>query len=216
MRFNSLSLGSLLVLSASFSLAAQNSTQDQTTRIHGVLESVDAQTLRLKSQGGQLVPVSISPDVRIMVSSKSSLANIKAGDFVGSAAYRGPDGRMHAEEVHIFSEALRGRGEGHRPMGPDSNRTMTNGTVAEAEQDRTMTNGTISGVSGSSSRILTIKYKGGEQTIEVAPDTPIVTLVMADRSSLKPGTSISIVVAQKDGGLVATSITTEKDSVKPQ
>ena len=56
-------------------------------------------------------------------------ADIKPGDFVGSAAVRGADGKLHAEEVHIFPENLRGTGEGHRPMsGPQE--SMTNAAVA--------------------------------------------------------------------------------------
>lgn len=217
MKVKSVMIGALLVLSVSFSVVAQIPTQDQRARIHGIIESANAQTFVLKSQDGQLVSVMLAPDVQIMANAKSSLADIKPGDFVGSAANKGPDGRLHAEEVHIFPAALRGRGEGHRLMGPDLNRTMTNGTVAEAGlESRTMTNGTVSGVSGSSGRILTIKYKGGEQTIEVAPDTPIVTLVIGDRSLLKPGASVSIVATQNDGGLTATSITAEKDGVKPR
>jgi hypothetical protein len=79
-----------------------------------------------------------------------------------------------------------------------------------------MTNGTVSGVTGSGSRTLTIKYKDGDQMIDVAPDTPIVMLVGGDRSLLKPGATVSIVAAQKDGTLIATNLTAEKDGVKPR
>jgi hypothetical protein len=79
-----------------------------------------------------------------------------------------------------------------------------------------MTNGTVSGVSGGSSRTIVIKYKDGEQTIEVAPDTPIVTRVVGDRGLLKQGATVLVVAAQKDGGLVATGVTAEKDGVKPR
>ena len=78
------------------------------------------------------------------------------------------------------------------------------------------TNGTVNGVSGGSSRTLTIKYKDGEQVIEVAPDTPIVTRVLGDRSLLRPGAAVLVLAAQKDGGLVATGVTAEKDGVKPR
>jgi len=94
---------------------------------------------------------------------------------------------------------------------------MTNGTVTMAgPEERTMTNGTVSGVSGSSSRTIVLKYKDGEQEIEVAPDTPIVTRVVGDRNLLKPGATVLILAAQKDGGLVATGLTAEKDGVKPR
>ena len=61
-----------------------------------------------------------------------------------------------------------------------------------------------------------LKYKDGEQVIEVAPDTPIVIRVLGDRSLLKPGAAVLVLAAQKDGGLVATGLTAEKDGVKPR
>lgn len=32
---------------------------------------------------------------------------IKPGDFVGSAVDKSPDGRLHAEELHVFPESMR-------------------------------------------------------------------------------------------------------------
>lgn len=209
-----LAIGSLVIISASLFAATQD-TQPQTARIRGSIESLNERTIQLKSDDGQLVAITLHPDTRILASYKSELSDIKAGDFVGSAAHKGPDGRLRAEEVHIFSKELRGRGEGHRPIGPDANNTMTNGTVVKAAPpNRSMTNGTVSAISGR--RYLTIEYKGGEQMIEVAPDTPIVTLVVADRTTLKDGARVSVVATQNDDGLVATSITVETGIPKPR
>jgi hypothetical protein len=191
--------------------------QGQQARILGTIDSFNGQILVVKSQDGQVTSITVPPDLRVMANAKAGLADIKPGDFIGSAADKGSDGKLHAEEVHIFPESMRGTGEGHRPMGPDPNRTMTNGTVSmSGPEDRTMTNGTVSGVSGGSSRTIVIKYKDGEQTIEVTPDTPIVTRVVGDRSLLKPGAAVLVLAAQKDGGLVATGVTAEKDGVKPR
>ena len=210
----------LKLLRASMLLAVWVSpvfAQNQAARILGTIDSFNGQILSVKSQDGQVVSITVPPDLKVMANAKASLADIKPGDFVGSAADKGPDGKLHAEEVHIFPEAMRGTGEGHRPMGPDPNRTMTNGTVTMAgPEDRTMTNGTVSGVSGDSSRTMMLKYKDGEQVIEVAPDTPIVIRVLGDRSLLKPGAAVLVLAAQKDGGLVATGLTAEKDGVKPR
>jgi hypothetical protein len=73
-----------------------------------------------------------------------------------------------------------------------------------------MTNGAVNTVAGSEIRTLLIQYQGGVQKIEVSPDTPIITVVVADASLLKPGATVAIVAAQKDGGLVATNLTAEK------
>jgi hypothetical protein len=189
------------------------------TRIRAIVVSFTAPTLTVKTDAGDTVTLTVPAELRIMANATATLADIKPGDFVGSAADKGPDGKLHAEEVHIFPEAMRGTGEGHRPMGPDPNRTMTNGTVSAAPPDpeaRTMTNGTVSAASGDSSRTITIQYDGGVQEIEVGPDVPIITLVVGDTSLLKPGAEVSIVAVQKDGGLVATRLTAEKDGVKPR
>jgi len=207
------------VLFALFALPvfAQNPAQGQPARILGTVDSFNGQILSVKAQDGQVASIAVPPDLKVMANAKAGLADIKPGDFVGSAADKGPDGKLHAEEVHIFPEAMRGTGEGHRPMGPDPSRTMTNGTVTMAgPEDRTMTNGTVSGVSGGSSRTIVLKYKDGEQVIEVAPDTPIVTRVLGDRRLLRPGAAVLVLAAQKDGSLVATGLTAEKDGVKPR
>jgi hypothetical protein len=214
----------LNLLRASFLIAvvaipglAQNPGSGQAARILGTVVSFNGQILSVKSPDSQTVSISIPADLKVMANAKATLADIKPGDFVGSAADKGPDGKLHAEEVHIFPESMRGTGEGHRPMGPDPNRTMTNGAVTSmGPEDRTMTNGTVSGVSSGSSRTMILKYKDGEQVIEVSPETPIVTRVPGDRNLLKPGAAVLVLAVEKEGGLVATGVTAEKDGVKPR
>ena len=77
--------------------------------------------------------------------------------FVGSSAMPGPDGSLRAVEVHIFPEAMRGTGEGHRPWRAQQ-ATMTNANVEAA----------VTGVNG---QMLTMKYKGGEKKLLVTPKT---------------------------------------------
>ncbi len=65
-------------------------------------------------------------------------------------------------EVHVFPEAMRGTGEGHRPFDLAPGSTMTNGAVSAR----------VDGVDGAN---LTVTYNGGQQVIVVDPKTPIVT-----------------------------------------
>ena len=60
---------------------------------------------------------------------KQTLADVKQGGFVGITAMPQPDGTQKAIEIHIFPEAMRGTGEGHRPWDLLPNSTMTNATV---------------------------------------------------------------------------------------
>jgi hypothetical protein len=81
---------------------------------------------------------------------KASLSDIKQNSFIGVTGMPQADGSQKAVEVHIFPEALRGTGEGHRPWDLMPNSTMTNAAVAQM----------VKGVEGDE---ITLKYKDGEQ-----------------------------------------------------
>jgi hypothetical protein len=183
--------------------AAQNPPEGTPTRIRGTVEKLDGQTLTVKSREGQQLTIALAPNFTVSAVVKKSLADIKAGDFVGAASTKGTDGKLHALEVLIFPEALRGTGEGERPwdLVPDS--LMTNATVA----------GMASAAQG---QVLKVTYKGGESEILVAPNTPVVTFAPGDASLLKPGAAIFIGALKKpDGSLSAARVNAEKDGVKP-
>jgi hypothetical protein len=79
-----------------------------------------------------------------------------------------------------------------------------------------MTNTTVGGVTGASnSRILHLKYKGGQQEIEVGPDGPIVELVPGTELSSSPAWSCRFSPLKPAGGLVARFVNAEKNGVKP-
>ncbi len=199
--------------------ASRTAAQNQGTRIRGTIASFDGTTMVVATPDGQSSTVTIPADLGVRANEKATLADIKPGDFVASAADKKEDGKIHAEELRIFPEAMRGAGEGHRPMAPlagqSGDRTMTNGTVAAPDPEaRTMTNGTVAS-GDAASRSLTVTYKGGQTVIVVDPTTPITRIVIADRSLLKPGATVAIVANMKDGALVAGNVTAEKDGVKP-
>ncbi len=216
---------SFLYSLAVIALATSPALAQQTppSRFRGIISSFDGTTLVVRTPDGKTTSVAVPADVRINANGKAKLSDIKPGDFVGSAADKGPDGNLHAEEVHIFPESMRGTGEGHRPMGPaagqtgsNHNRTMTNGTVVMNDPEaRTMTNGTVTVRSGKGTVTLTVHYEGGDQTIEVTSHTPVVTIIPGDRTLLKPGATVSVVAVKKDAGLTATILTAERDGVKP-
>jgi len=173
------------------------------TRIRGTIEKLDGQTLIVKSREGQELSIALSNDLKVSAVNKAQLSDIKQGDFIGTAAVPGADGKLHAQEVLIFPEALRGAGEGHRPwdLTPDS--TMTNATVAEVAE-------------GAKGRLLKLKYKDGEKEIEVPMEAPIVTLAPGDPSLLQPGTTVFIsAMKAADGTLSASRVTAGKDGVPP-
>ena len=162
----------------------------------------DGSILVVKPPGREQATIRVPPEVKVGAVAERKLEDIRPGDFVGSAALRGPDGKRHAQEVHIFPDAMRGTGEGHHPMSEPS-QTMTNATVAQV-------------VTANTGRVLQLRYGSGEQSIAVDPGTRIVALIPGDRTLLKPGAAVLVFVTKAaDGSLTARAIQAEKDGVKP-
>jgi hypothetical protein len=149
------------------------------------------------------VTIGLAPNFTVLGVAKRSLSDIKAGDYVASTSAKGADGKLHAIEIHIFPEEMRGVGEGQRPW--------------DLVPDSLMTNATVSGLTAApQGQVLKVAYKGGEAEVIVAPDTPIVTYVSGDAGLLKPGAAVFVIAQQKaDGSLTAARVTAEKDGVKP-
>src|SRR5437879_2700070 len=111
--------------------AALTTWAQETVRVRGTIERVDGQTLLIKARDGAELKVVLADDAVVVGIVKASLADIKPGSFVGVTGMPQPDGSQKAVEVHIFPEAMRGTGEGHRPWDLGSQSTMTNANVAQ-------------------------------------------------------------------------------------
>ncbi len=178
----------------------------QTLRVRGSIEKADGNVLTLKSTDGAELKLALTDNAMIVAVVKASMADIKEGTFLGSAAMPQPDGSQKALEVHIFPEQMRGTGEGHRPYAPVPNSTMTNGSASGA---------TVSGVDGST---MMVKYKDGEKRIVVPPDAPIVRYEVGGKGDLKAGARFTVLAATRkpDGTLEANRINVGRDGVVPQ
>jgi hypothetical protein len=193
--------------------------------VAGMIQSFDGKTLTIKANDGSVVAASLAPNVRITVSVKKTLADIKPGDFIASGGTRGPDGKIHANEIRIFSAP---GGEGQFPMSAPG-QVMTNATVKEV-----MTDATVKQV-GSSGGVPIIKLsfhgagapgapnctgraseapggdgKGciGETEFDVPANVPVVAQLPGDVSALKSGAKASMNVAKgADGSMSATRVT---------
>jgi hypothetical protein len=189
----------LVAPSSVFALAQQTSP----SRVRGTIESVDGETLMVKSRGGEDVKLTMAGDIRVVGIVKIALSDIKVGSFIGTTTVPGPDGGNNAVEVHVFPEDMRGTGEGSRPYDLKPNSSMTNATVAES-------------VVGNDGHTLLIKYKDGEKKVVVGPDTPVVTYVPAGKPDLTPGAKvIAFMKKLPDGSFETNRVSVGRDGLTP-
>jgi hypothetical protein len=189
----------LVAASSILALAQQTSP----SRVRGTIESVDGETLTVKSRSGEDVKLTMASDMRVVGIVKIALSDIKVGSFIGTTTVPGPDGANNAVEVHVFPEDMRGTGEGSRPYDLKPNSSMTNATVADS-------------VVGNDGHTLLIKYKDGEKKVVVGPDTPVVTYVPAGKADLKPGAKvIAFIKKLPDGSFETNRVSVGRDGLTP-
>jgi hypothetical protein len=174
------------------------------TRVRGTIDSVDGSTLNVTSRDGSKVTVKLADNAPVVGIVPASLSDVKPGGFVGITALPQPDGTQKAIEIHIFPEAMRGTGEGHRPWDLMPNSTMTNATVD-------------SEVASSDGQKLVLKYKDGEKTFIVPANVIVVAFNPATMADLKPGAKIMVAAGAKqpDGTVLAPRINVGLNGLTP-
>jgi len=90
-----------------------------------------------------------------------------------------PDGSLRSVEVVVFPDAMRGFAEGHYPWDLGASSMMTKRHVATK----------VAAVDGET---VTVTYKGGEKKITIPANVPVVALVPADKSDIKPGAHVFV------------------------
>lgn len=208
-----------LTVAGVLALASVVWAQAAPQRIHGVIVRLDGARLSVQTSRGAEHVLAVGNDTRIIVQSAASADAIRPGDFVATTAAPQPDGTLRASELRIFSEALRGVGEGHRPMSNLPGSTMTNATVTavSGRDASTVTNATVSAIGAQSGeRIVKVSYPGGEQTVVVPPGVRVSRIDIGDRTALVPGAHVVVQGApDAKGALTASRISVGKDGFVP-
>ena len=198
---------------------AQNATPAAafTPPVAGTIQSFDGNKLTLKTADGSPVAATLAANARIILSVKKTLADIKPGDFIASGGTKGPDGKIYANEIRIFSTP---GGEGQFPMSQPGH-VMTNATVTQVMTDATVKQVGISG----GVPVIKLNFHGagapgaanctgravdapggagkgcvGETEFEVPANVPVVAQLPGDVSMLKPGTTASMFVTKGADG----------------
>ncbi|HWS07087.1 MAG TPA: hypothetical protein VN362_04600 [Xanthobacteraceae bacterium] len=196
-----------MILSAAFVIAATAALAQapaDMVRVRGTVQSVDGSMLTVKSRDGADLKIKLADNAVIRTVTGKTVADVKQGLFVGITAMPQPDGTQKAVEIHIFPEAARGTGEGHRPWDLMPGSTMTNANVD-------------SEVAISDGKKLVLKYKDGDKTFIVPDNVKVVMFAPGTATDVKPGAKIFIVAAKKmpDGTLEAPGATVSSGGVDP-
>jgi hypothetical protein len=173
--------------------------QEQPERVRGTLTAVEGDQLSVQTRAGETVTVRRKEGSGIFVVTPATLADIKAGDFVGVTSIEA-GGRSVALEVHLFTEELRGVGEGRFPWDlVEEPNLMTNATVAEIE-------------AVGDDRVLAVTWAEGEGKstaagrVFVPLDTPIVRIAQTGTSDmLTPGRAVFLMVEASESGPLAVA-----------
>lgn len=196
------------------------------TRIKAKLTAFDGKVMTLQTDAKEPVLVSVTPETRFVQSQATDLGSLKEGAYTGAAVSEGAAGRLRAENVYLYADALRGTGEGRFP---ERDRVMVNGTVSKIEPGGTP-----------DSRVLTLHYRGAVLTkpgrgrticegranpeifasplacsadavIAVGAGTPVSSLTLGDAGLLAPGATVTVsMVKLADGGAIAPGVIVEK------
>ena len=197
-------LGAIVFIAAFGWISAAGAQQPERLNVRGTIEKVDGSGMIVKTREGADLVVKLADNLTVRGLVKVSLADVKPGSYIGVSAMPGSDGTNRAMHIHIFPEAMRGTGEGHRPFDLRPGSTMTNAAV-----DTT--------VVGTNGQVVTVKYKDGEKKFVVPADAPIVAYVAGTRDELKPGAKVMIfnAVKQPDGSVQAAAISVGREGLTP-
>ncbi|MGB6660662.1 MAG: hypothetical protein WBE48_06525 [Xanthobacteraceae bacterium] len=197
-----LGMGAFTALFAASLAVAQS---PQSVRVRGTIDKVDGQTLTVKSRDGGTLTIKLADNPRVTALVKTSLADIKVGDFIGVTAMPQPDGSQKAIGLHIFMAAQRGVVPAKfLPWDREPGSTMTNADVESS----------VASIDG---QIMMVKYSDGEKKIIVPPNTPVVRYVPGNMDDLKPGAQIFVIAGQRmpDGTITTPAINVGRDGVAP-
>jgi hypothetical protein len=191
------------VAALAFSAAAFAQDAAKPARIRGEIVAFSGDQLTVHRRSGDTVVIGVKPDLPVAALRSITLADVKPGSFIGTAAATGTDGRLMAREVVVFPEAMRGTGEGHYAWDLEGNSTMTNANVDSVVQ-------------GTSGRDLKLSYKGGTNSVTVPQNVPVVTIIAATHADIQAGKKVFVVATPSgDGKYQAQRMIIEKDGVAP-
>ena len=181
--------------------------------VRGTITAVNGSTLAITEPSGAKVSVQLAANATVVDLLPSSLSDVKAGSYIGTAAIRMPNGTYRAMELQVFPASMRGIGLGTRRWNLKAHSTMTNGTVG----GMTSAGGTVSSVSKAGNLTLTVNDGSGNKTVLVPAGVPVVTYAPGTAADLQPGAHVIFFPTKAAGAksFTASRINVGKDGLVP-
>ncbi len=131
------------------SLVAQvAAAQNTPVRVRATITGFDGKVLAVRTREGEAIQIHLPDNVSVAAAKTITLADIKPGDFVGSATVKNAQGVVS---------------EGHTNWDLEPGSQMTNATLSAAPAQ------------SAGGREITLNYKDGAQTILIPDGIPIFT-----------------------------------------
>jgi hypothetical protein len=180
--------------------------------VRGTITARHGATLAITDSAGQDISLALAPGARVIDVIPASIADLKDGSYVGTAAIRQPDGTYRAMELQLFPASMRGVGLGTRAWNLAPHSTMTNGTVGRVSE----TNGTVGSVHTSGGLVLSVNDGSGEKRVLVPRNVPVVTYAPGSDADLRPGAHVLFFGAKAaDGAYRADRISVGRNGLVP-
>jgi len=173
---------------------ASRAQSPNAANVFSAVSQFSAASVTIKTDADAMETFALPPSVMVIQNRAVTLADIRANDFIASAAMRGADGKLHSTELRIFPEAMRGVGVGQRPMNDARNQTMTNATVSGTA----IANG---------SNTLWVTFPGGESELVVDPGVPVTRMERIGVDAMTVGAQVRVQGTRGADGAVASRIT---------
>ena len=207
--YKSIAVSLALLASTSMALAQTPAPSSPSVRLRATVQKVEPGSLTVKERSGEVITLVRPADMAVSEVFAITLADIKPGSYIGTAAMPQADGSQLALEVLVFPEAARGTGEGHFPWDLQPQSTMTNATVADLAAAPTSVPG---------GQLLKLKYKDGEKTVIVPPGVPVVSFKPGkddEKALLVPGAKVLVTAQEKDGKPTALRVIVGRNGFEP-
>ena len=220
-----------LTLAATAGLSLATAAAAEPLRVRGTVVAISSKALTLHTTNGD-VSAALKSDTAFVTVVPSDLSHVAPGSYVGAASKTVGD-KLIALSLIVFPPSMKGAAEGHAAYDilPDTTlsggartaSSMTNASVKAISSrqsaprvNSTMTNGSVATATAKGGvRLLTVTYKGGEQSIVVPPTAPIVAFVPGAASIVRPGAPVFVNGDRTNGKITAGLVAVGSHGLTP-